>query len=298
MSAADGKIICIIGGHVHLNTLYSRSIGVILCFKGESAIEGIQRIHFSMKYGSRSGHIKSIGPHISTDGRIIVKYNQCLGSNGVTRLHSGFGINIEADVTLTMFQRVVDWQESHLRAHRFGTRSGVYTLEDPEHLIVHNINTCIHIHPHTQRVGHIQTLAIGRHIGRYGKDEIAKAEIRQAEGCQTLLVGHIVSDLHTRSRSHSKFGIILEIDGIIHFVTLIDKMAFFIIASRAFDFVGILSTFHLLCIPIQISPTMVPFGISNDTNHAKMAFARMESFGGHIGTYLVPARESVRRSSS
>ena len=197
-----------------------------------------------------------------------------------------------------MLQRIVDWQEAHLRAHRLGTCGRINTLENPKQLIMDNINTSGHIHPYTQRVGHIQALAIRRHIGRHGEDEIAETEIRQTERSYLLVFRHIVCNSHSGCWCHSEIRVILEFNGVIHFICFIDKTNFFVIASGTFDLVGVLRAFLLFGITIQFVPPVVSFVIMNDTSNTKVALARSDSFESDITILLPTTRESVWRCTT
>ena len=209
-------------------------------------------------------------------------------------MHIRSGGDIEADVALSVVQRVVDWEEAHLGAGRFRTGGGIDTLENPEHLIVRDVNTCRHIHPYAQRVSDIQTLAVGRHIGGNSEDEIAETKIGQTEGGQPLPVRYIVCDFHTRCGCHGKFGVIFKINGIVHFVATIDKTFLFIITCGALDFVGVLGTIHLFGIAVHLSDTINSVGITGNTVHAEMSFTWIDSLFGHTAAYLIPAGKGIR----
>ena len=114
MSATNSDIIRIIGGHIHLNTSYARTVGIILRTEREGAVQRVAGVHFGIECGSRSHRIESIGPHIGTDRRIIVENDQCLCGNGIASLHIGIRSDIEIDIALTMSDGVVNGQETHL----------------------------------------------------------------------------------------------------------------------------------------------------------------------------------------
>ena len=161
MDTTNGNVACIVDRHIDLHFTHTRTLRIILCFKREGAIERIQSIHLRMQNRGGSHSIKGILPHIGTNRSVIVKHDQSGSADRISCMDIRIWSDVETDIALTMLQRVVNRQESHLRANRLGTRGGINTLKNPEHLIMHNIYTCIHIHPNAQRVGHIQTLAIG-----------------------------------------------------------------------------------------------------------------------------------------
>ena len=154
-----------IGTVVHrdegFNASHTGTALIVLSCEREGAVERILRVELRMECGSRSNGIESVAPDIGADGRVVVEDDKCFGSDSIARLHSTVRQNVETDISFPMTQRIVNRQEAHLRAGRFETSGGVNTLENPEKLVIHNIDTRGHIDPDAQGIRHIQTLAIG-----------------------------------------------------------------------------------------------------------------------------------------
>ena len=100
-----------------------------------------------MEGGDRRHRVEGVGPHVGADGGVVVKHDEGGRRNGVTGLHPIFGKDVETDIPLSMFEGVVDGQETHLGTGGFGARGRVDALENPEQLVVHNVDAGVHIHP-------------------------------------------------------------------------------------------------------------------------------------------------------
>ena len=147
MATADGGVGVVIDGDKRLDISHTRAARIILGRKGEGAVEGVLRVEFRMECGGRGHNIKGIAPHVSADGFVLVEHDEGFCRNGVAGLHAVVGQDVKADIALAMLKRVVDGQETHLGTGGLGTGGRVNALENPEQLVVHDVNAGVYIHP-------------------------------------------------------------------------------------------------------------------------------------------------------
>ena len=250
-TTADGGVAAVIYGNEGLDTAHAGAACIILRGEGEGAVEGVLRVEFSVEGGSRCHRIESVAPHIGADGLVVVEHDERLRSHGVAGLHTAVGQDVETDIALSPTERIVDREEAHLRTGRLETCSRVYTLEYPEKLVIHNIDTRGHIHPNTQRIRYIQALAVGRDVRRHSEEVAAEAKVGQAERGDVLLGRHIVCHHHAGSGRSREIGIVLKIDSVVHLVGGVDIADTVIIAHRSGNLVGVVGAVHLLARNIQ-----------------------------------------------
>ena len=298
MGAANKRVGAIVDRHINAHFAHTRPTCIVLGLEREGAIEGILCIQIRMEHGGGCHGIKGVGPHVGAYRSVVVKHDKSLSPDGVAGMDIGLWIDVETDITLPVLQRVVDGQETHLRTDRFRASGGIYTLENPEQLMVLDVNAGIHIHPNAQRIRHIQTLAVGRRIGGNIEDEAPETEIRQTERGDFLLVRHIVGDLHARGGCHSEIRIIFKFYGVVHLVGGVHKTVLIRISVRTPNLIRVLGTLQFLGPAIQRIRSLSVIRICNRAGNAEIPFRRCNGFYSRCVAYLPPSMEAVRLFSS
>ena len=118
-------------------------------------------------------------------------------------------------------------------------------------------------------------------------------EIGKAERGNILISRHIIRHAHTRSGCGREVRVILEIDGVVHFVGGIHESQRVVVSHGACDFVGVVGAVHLLARDIQGSGSRPALAVSHLAGDDGGPFRY-----GHRLAVAVPPFVGIRRSTA
>ena len=240
-----GSVHPVVDRHHQLHIVHAAARRVVGGGEGEVTHHRVGSDGMSRKVGRGRHRVEGVLPHIGGDGGVLVEDDGSLRRHRVARSLIVLRQDGESHIALAVVQAVVHQQETHLGARRLKARGGVHTLEIPEDLIVGHVDTRGHIHPHTQRVGHVQPFGVSCGIVRHGEGEAAESEVAQADAGDILLWGDGISHLHARRGGGGKVGVVLEEDGVRHTVGGA-HIVVVAIAVGAIQLVGVVGAVYLL----------------------------------------------------
>ena len=263
----------------------TRSAIIVGSAKGEEAVVGVCGREGSLQSRGGSHSIEGVLPLVGSNRCIVIEDDGGVHHNGVAGGAACLGFNEEADVTFTTPQRIVDWQEAHLRTGGLKTRGWVNALEYPCDTVVLIVDTCRDIHPNAQVAANVKPLGVGGAVGGHREDMVAEAEVGEADACDVLSVRYRIDNRYARGRCRCKVGVVLEADGVIHLLGGGHIAYILVVAFGALNLVGILRALETLQVEFFRAICHPAFGIDDATDNAVAAGTcdRVETVGPTVG---------------